>query len=187
VNQCCRPCSIDGAREREKAGHKSKCVAVAFEAGRDGFRLARWLSARGIEAHVTHASSVAVAREHRRAKTDRVDTELLKRAFLAGCAASGNICKMTAIPTIAEEDARRPAVSARASSASKPGSSTHMKGGLRLGIRDFHPKLRKAADRLEELRTPDGEPSVPRLGPPRLVTHEIRQIEAARLERLSRR
>jgi transposase len=29
-----------------------------------------------------HASSVAVPREHRRAKTDRFDTELLKRAFL---------------------------------------------------------------------------------------------------------
>jgi hypothetical protein len=31
---------------------------------------------------VIHASSVAVAREHRRAKTDRLDTELLKRGFL---------------------------------------------------------------------------------------------------------
>jgi transposase len=32
-----------------------------------------------VEAHVIHASSVAVSREHRRAKTDRLDTELLKR------------------------------------------------------------------------------------------------------------
>src|SRR5467141_878229 len=46
------------------------------------FWLARWLRARDIEAHVIHASSVAVSREHRRAKTDRLDTELLKRAFL---------------------------------------------------------------------------------------------------------
>jgi hypothetical protein len=38
--------------------------------------------ARGIEAHVIHASSVAVSREHRRAKTDRLNTELLKRGFL---------------------------------------------------------------------------------------------------------
>ena len=36
----------------------------------------------GIEAHVIHPTSVAVSREHRRAKTDRLDTELLKRAFL---------------------------------------------------------------------------------------------------------
>ena len=66
--------------EAEKAGHKIERIAVAFEAGRDGFWLARWLRARGIEAHVIHASSVAVSREHRRAKTDRLDTELLKRA-----------------------------------------------------------------------------------------------------------
>src|SRR6266851_3246129 len=44
--------------------------------------LASWLRARDIEAHIIHASSVAVSREHRRAKTDRLDTELLKRAFL---------------------------------------------------------------------------------------------------------
>ena len=68
--------------EAEKAGRRVKRIAVAFEAGRDGFWLARWLRARDIEAHVIHASSVAVSREHRRAKTDRLDTELLKRAFL---------------------------------------------------------------------------------------------------------
>jgi hypothetical protein len=50
-------------------------IALAFEAGRDGFWLARWLEARGVEAHVIHPSSVAVSREHRRAKTDRLDTE----------------------------------------------------------------------------------------------------------------
>ena len=55
---------------------------MAYQAGRDGFRLARRLRARGIEAYVIHPTSVAVSREHRRAKTDRLDTELLKRAFL---------------------------------------------------------------------------------------------------------
>ena len=49
-------------------------IAVAFEAGRDGFWLARWLTGHGIEAHVIHSSSVAVSREHKRAKTDRLDT-----------------------------------------------------------------------------------------------------------------
>src|ERR1700693_3890598 len=63
--------------EAEKTGRRIERLTVAFEAGRDGFWLARWLRARGIEAHVIHASSVAVSREHRRAKTDRLDTELL--------------------------------------------------------------------------------------------------------------
>ena len=68
--------------EAETAGRVIKRIAVAYEAGRDGFWLARWLRARGIEAYVIHPSSVPVSREHRRAKTDRLDTELLKRAFL---------------------------------------------------------------------------------------------------------
>jgi len=53
--------------EAVKAGGKVERIAVAFEAGRDGFWLARWLRQRGIEAHVIHSTSVAVSREHRRA------------------------------------------------------------------------------------------------------------------------
>ena len=68
--------------EAEKKGHKITRVTVAFEAGHDGFWLARRLAALGIEVHVIHASSVAVTREHHRAKTDRLDTEILKRGFL---------------------------------------------------------------------------------------------------------
>src|SRR6202030_809425 len=77
--------------EAVKAGRKITRIALAFEAGRDGFWLARWLRARGVEAHVIHASSVAVSREHCRAKTDRLDTELLKRGFLGGLRGSGAI------------------------------------------------------------------------------------------------
>jgi transposase len=65
-----------------RAGRTITRIALAFEAGRDGFWLARWLAARGIEAHVIHASSLAVSREHRRAKTDRLDTELLTKWVL---------------------------------------------------------------------------------------------------------
>jgi hypothetical protein len=54
--------------EAVKAGRVIERIVVAFEAGRDGFWLARLLRARGIEAQVIHATSVAVPREHRRAK-----------------------------------------------------------------------------------------------------------------------
>src|SRR5208283_1584145 len=94
--------------EAVKAGRKITRIAVAFEAGRDGFWLARWLRAHGIEAHVIHASSVAVPREHRRAKTDRLDTEMLKRAFLGWLRGERDHCKVVAVPTLAEEDAKRP-------------------------------------------------------------------------------
>ena len=113
--------------EAEKAGHLIKRIAVAFEAGRDGFWLARWLGARDIEVHVIHASSVAVSREHRRAKTDRLDTELLKRAFVGWLRGERDDCKMVAIPTIRTKMASGPTASTRASSESKVGSSTESK------------------------------------------------------------
>src|SRR5271168_4635883 len=94
--------------EAEKAGRRIERIVVAFEAGRDGFWLARWLKARSIDAHVIHAASVAVSREHRRAKTDRLDSELLKRAFLGWLRGERDHCKMVAIPTAKDEDAKRP-------------------------------------------------------------------------------
>src|SRR5499426_4096762 len=155
--------------EAEKAGRKIKRIAVALEAGRDGFWLARWLRRCGIEAHVIHASSVAVSREHRRAKTDRLDTELLKRAFLGWLRGERNHCKMCAIPTIEATLAR-------------------------LGIRSFNPKLKKAPERLEHLRTPEGEPIPPNtlaelqrdLARKQLIVEQIREIEKERLEQLKR-
>src|SRR5437868_10084629 len=90
--------------EAARAGKEVSRIALAFEAGRDGFWLARWLEARGVEAHVIHPSSVAVSREHRRAKTDRLDTELLKRGSLGWLRAERGHCSMASFPTIAEGD-----------------------------------------------------------------------------------
>ncbi len=58
--------------EAIRAGSKVDRIAVAFEAGRDGFWLARWLSGHGIEAYVIHPTSVAVPRAHRRGKNGPV-------------------------------------------------------------------------------------------------------------------
>jgi transposase len=179
--------------EAEKAGHRIKRISVAFEAGRDGFWLARWLRARDIEAHVIHASSVAVSREHRRAKTDRLDSELLKRAFLGWLRGERDHCKMVAIPTIKDEDAKRPNRERESLVGEQNRIINRMKATLiRLGIRGFNPKLKKAAERLEGLRTPEGEP-IPLntlaelhrdMVRRRLVSDQIRQIENVRLEHL---
>jgi transposase len=179
--------------EAEKAGHKITRITVAFEAGRDGFWLARWLRARGVEAHVIHASSVAVSREHRRAKTDRLDTELLKRAFLGWLRGERDHCKTVAIPTIKDEDAKRPNRERDSLVGEQSRIVNRMKAALaRLGIRNFNPKLKKAAERLEGSRTPEGEPIPPNtlaelrrdMERRRLVMNQIREIEDARLERL---
>src|ERR1700723_4760187 len=92
--------------EATKNGHTIMRFAVAFEAGRDGFWLARWLRARDIETYVIHPTSVAVSREHRRAKTDRLDTGLLKRGFLGGLRGERGQCTMAPVPTIAQGDAK---------------------------------------------------------------------------------
>ena len=179
--------------EAAKAGHRIKRIAVAFEAGRDGFWLARWLSARDIGAHVIHASSVAVSREHRRAKTDRLDTELLKRSFLGWLRGERDHCKMVAIPTTKDEDAKRPNREHESLVGEQSRIVNRMKATLiRLGIRGFNPKLKKAAERLDGLRTPEGEPIPPNtlaelrrdMVRRRLVSDQIKQVEDARLERL---
>src|SRR2546423_2883810 len=174
--------------EAEKAGRRIERTAVAFEAGRDGFWLARWLRTRSIEAHVIHASSVAVSREHRRAKTDRLDTELLKRAFLGWLRGERDHCKMVAIPTLAQEDAKRPNRERESLVGEQSRIVNRMKAALaRLGIRGFNPKLKKAVERLEGLRTPEGEPIPPNtlaelkhdMERRRLVRSQIRDIEGA--------
>src|SRR5207237_3695325 len=51
--------------EAGQAGREIKRIVVAYEAGRDGFWLARWLQARAVEVYVIHPTSIAGAREHR--------------------------------------------------------------------------------------------------------------------------
>lgn len=181
--------------EAIKAGRKIARIAVAYEAGRDGFWLARWLRARDVDAFVIHPTSVAVSREHRRAKTDRLDTELLKRAFLGWLRGEPDHCRMAAIPTLVEEDAKRPNREHENLVGQRTSIINRMKACLiRLGIRSFNPTLRRAQERLEELRTPEGAPLPPNnLGELRrdmarlqLVREQIKEIEADRIQRLER-
>jgi transposase len=95
-------------QEAVAAGRTVRRVVLAYEAGRDGFWLARWLRARGIEAEVIHASSVAVSRDRRRAKTDRLGTALLMRVLLGGLPGEPGHCTMVVVPTAEDEDAKRP-------------------------------------------------------------------------------
>src|ERR671933_1616737 len=179
--------------EAAKAGRTLRRVVVAYEAGRDGFWLARWLRARGVEAYVIHPTSVAVSREHRRAKTDRLDTALLKRAFLGWLRGEPKHCSMVAIPTLAEEDAKRPNREHESLVGERTRIVNRIKSCLaRLGIRTFKPMLRRAPEHLDVLRTPEGAP-VPvntraelrrDLARLHLIMEQIKAIEAARLERL---
>jgi len=179
--------------EAIKKGHTITRIAVAFEAGRDGFWLARWLRARDIETYVIHPTSVAVSREHRRAKTDRLDTGLLKRVFIGWLRGEPDHCHMAAIPTLAEEDAKRPNREREGLVRERTRIVNRMKSCLvRFGIRNFKPTLRKAPERLATLGTPEGVPLPPNtlrelrrdMARLRFVMDQIKEVEEARAERL---
>jgi transposase len=179
--------------EATKAGRTIARIAVAFEAGRDGFWLARWLRSRGIEVHVIHATSVAISREHKRAKTDRLDTAMLMRVFLGWLRGERGHCGMVAVPSAEEEDAKRPSRERESLVGERTRIVNRMKSALaRLGIRGFKPELRSAPKGLEALRTPEGLPIPPNtlaefrrdLARLAVVREQIAAIEQARLERL---
>src|SRR5271157_994 len=179
--------------EATRSGHAIERIVVAYEAGRDGFWLARWLAKHDLEVHVIHSNSVAVSREHKRAKTDRLDAAMLMRVYLGWLRGERGHCRMVAVPTLAEEDAKRPSREREKLVGECTSAVNRLKAALaRLGIRGFNPKLRKASGRLEILRTPENEPI-----PPNMLDEmrrdlanlassrdQIKAIEQARLERL---
>src|ERR1700737_3585593 len=198
-------------REAGQAGRNIKRIVVAFEAGRDGFWLARWLRARDVEAHLLppprpwvrardveayliHPTSIAVSREHRRAKTDRLDTELLMRVFLGWLRGEKRHCSMVAIPTIEEEDARRPNRERQNLVTEQTRIINQIKAiFIRFGIRNLRPTIRKPAEGLENLRTAEGTP-LPQntlaelrrhLARLRFVRDQIRAVEQERLRKLA--
>jgi transposase len=179
--------------EAIKAGKEITRIAVAYETGRDGFWLARWLRDRGIDAYVIHATSVAISREHRRAKTDRIDTAMLRRGFLGWLRGERGHCSMTVIPTIAEEDAKRPHRERESLVKERTRTINQMKAILtQFGVRNFKPALRKATEKIADVRTPEGVPLPPNSAAAlrrhieqfRLINEQIKAIEKTRLQRL---
>src|SRR6516162_4972675 len=181
--------------EAIKAGKEITRIAVAYETGRDGFWLARWLRARGIDAHVIHATSVAISREHRRAKTDRIDTAMLRRGFLGWLRGEPGHCSMAIVPSIAEEDAKRPHRERDTLIHERTSIVNRMKSILiQFGVRNFNPVLRKANEKLDAVRTPEGIPLpanavaalrrlMDRL---RVIKEQVKAIEQTRLQRMQR-
>jgi transposase len=177
------------------AGKEITRIAVAYETGRDSFWLARWLRARGIDAHVIHATSVAVSREHRRAKTDRIDTTMLKRGFLGWLRGEPGHCNMATVPTVAEEDAKRPHRERDALIQERTSIVNRMKSILiQFGVRNFKPGLRKASEKLDAIRTPERIPLPPNavaalrrhMARFRIINEQIKVIEQTRLQRIER-
>jgi transposase len=83
-------------------------TVTCYEAGRDGFWLHRELERRGVRSLVVDSSSIAVDRRARRAKTDRLDARKLLAMLARDAAGDTLVWRVVRVPTVAEEDARRP-------------------------------------------------------------------------------
>jgi transposase len=175
--------------EASKAGHDVRRVVVGYEAGLDGFWIARALGAHGVEVYVMHPASLPVERRGRRAKTDRIDVDMLLRALLGWLRGEPRHCTMAPIPSEAEEDMREPGRQREVLTAARLKVENQMRSLLaRFGVADFRARLKKASEHLEKLRTFDGRPLPPNtkanlerlLAQHRLLSEQLREIETAR-------
>ena len=99
---------LDAARDRvTKATGQRPTVTLCYEAGYDGFWLARFLEQRGITCLVMEPASLQVNRRARRVKTDRIDVENILHTLIAWCRGEHHVCSMVVIPSVEEEDLRR--------------------------------------------------------------------------------
>src|SRR6266404_5285410 len=150
-------------RLRKAAGEKQRIV-VCYEAGYDGFWLARSLAKIGIECRVLDPASIQVNRRARRVKTDRIDVLALLRALSATDRGERHVCAIVRIPTVEEEDARRSHRERQRLIRERTGHINRIKGLLfAQGIRDIKPKLRRTRIDFAALETAEGHPLPDRL------------------------
>jgi transposase len=176
------------ARERRADGEQVR-IALAHEAGYDGFWLQRRLAAEGISCWVMDPGSLKVDRRARRAKTDRLDAAMLLRALMAWCRGDRAACRMVQVPSPEREDARRTHRERQRLVAERVQHVNRVKGLLATqGVYEFRPLRRDRRARFAELRTGDGRALPLRLrreierefGRLELVLEQIEAVEAER-------
>ncbi len=97
---------LEQARERA-ASAGTVGVMLVYEAGYEGFWLARCLEGEDLEVVVCDPASLEVVRKKRRAKTDRIDAKKMVRALRAWDGGDLDAMSPVRVPTIEEEDAKR--------------------------------------------------------------------------------
>ncbi|HYS83722.1 MAG TPA: IS110 family transposase [Bradyrhizobium sp.] len=146
------------------AARNNRRILVCYEAGYDGFWLARALAKIGIECRVLDPASIQVNRRARRVKTDRIDVLALLRALIATDRGERHVCAIVRVPSVEEEDARRSHRERQRLVRERTGHINRIKGLLfAQGIRDIKPKLRRTRIDFAALETAEGHPLPDRL------------------------
>ena len=163
------------AKAAARMGRKYPLIVI-MEAGLDGFWLDRLLRSEGIESHVVDAGSIAVPRRRRRAKSDRIDGEVLLRVLMAWLRGEPRVCAMVRPPTPEQEDRRRITRERKVLVAERTLHINRIKGLLfAQGVGDYEPAHRNARARLATLVTGDGRPLPEHLK--RQVSRELDRLE----------
>jgi len=146
------------------ASRNNRRIVVCYEAGYDGFWLARALAKIDIECRVLDPASIQVNRRARRVKTDRIDVLALLRALIATDRGERHVCAIVRVPSVEEEDARRSHRERQRLVRERTGHINRIKGLLfAQGIRGIKPKLRRTRIDFAALETPEGHPLPDRL------------------------
>jgi len=82
-------------------------VVSCYEAGRDGFWIHRQLEQLGIENQVVDAASIEVTRRARRAKTDRLDAQMLLEKLIRYARGERSVWSVVRVPPAQWEDLRQ--------------------------------------------------------------------------------
>jgi transposase len=129
-------------RVTEKLGAAPRVVSC-YEAGYDGFWLHRLLEAAGITNFVFDPASIAVEQRSRRAKTDRIDGELLLRTLMAYLRGEPRVVRIVRVPSVEQEDARRASRERDRLITEQTAHTNRIKALLRLrGMAVGHPRRR---------------------------------------------
>jgi transposase len=151
------------ARAAEKLGAPPRVVSC-YEAGYDGFWLHRLLQAAGITNFVFDAASIAVEQRSRRAKTDRIDGELMLRTLMAYLRGEPRVVRIVRVPSVAAEDARRASRERDRLIKEQTAHTNRIKALLRLsGVAAGNPRRRNWLAFVEQQRDWQGQPLPPHL------------------------
>ena len=139
-------------------------VLCGYEAGYEGFWLARRLTRLGVDPLVLDPASLPASRKARRPKTDRLDAAGMLRALIAFERGEPLAPGTVRIPSVAEEDRRRLLRERRRLIKQRTMLTNSAKGLLMLhGVFGLDPRRRDFTERLDAARTGYGTPLPPGL------------------------
>ena len=166
------PADKEGLREviehqrakAERALDREVRVLCCYEAGYEGFWLARWLEQEmSVETVVLDPASLLVNRKAKQRKTDRIDAKKMVRALLAHDRGDAAVLSRVRVPSVEEEDRKRLLRERRRLVKEQTSLTNSIKGLLKLhGIFDLNPRAKDFEETFADVVTAYGSPFPPR-------------------------